>query len=168
VKTEKVKLARIARSIETLTSEFSFEFVQGMANRMDASVFKYGPLQDNTNGTYTAEFIEDFTATIKQLVDRWSCRRGTSANVNILLSLLDRLRWYIGGGILLKSGGRKEIVAGNTEYLIDAANMAMIEFMRPQINGAAFRSTDSDESPGIIGVTVGELERMAEKPQLLR
>lgn len=37
---------------------------------------------------------------------------------------------------------------GNTEFLIDAANFAMIEFMFPAHPNAHFRATDSHESPG--------------------
>jgi len=37
---------------------------------------------------------------------------------------------------------------GNAEWLIDVANFAMIEFMRPSHESAHFRPTDSDESPG--------------------
>lgn len=37
---------------------------------------------------------------------------------------------------------------GNTEWLMDAANFAMIEFMVPQMEGAHYRPTDSKESPG--------------------
>jgi hypothetical protein len=37
---------------------------------------------------------------------------------------------------------------GNLEYLIDAANYGMIEFMYPRHHNAHFRSTDSNESPG--------------------
>ena len=37
---------------------------------------------------------------------------------------------------------------GNTEFLIDAANFAMIEFMFPRKDGAFFQATDSDQSPG--------------------
>lgn len=37
---------------------------------------------------------------------------------------------------------------GNTEYLIDAANFAMIEFMHPAHIEAHFTATDSDGSPG--------------------
>jgi hypothetical protein len=37
---------------------------------------------------------------------------------------------------------------GNTEWLIDAANFAMIEFMRPSLPFAKFTPTDSDASPG--------------------
>lgn len=37
---------------------------------------------------------------------------------------------------------------GNTEYLIDAANFAMIEYMYPKHVTAHFQPTDSDGSPG--------------------
>jgi hypothetical protein len=37
---------------------------------------------------------------------------------------------------------------GNTEYLIDAANFCMIEFMHPKLDNAKFEATDSDGSPG--------------------
>lgn len=42
----------------------------------------------------------------------------------------------------------KYIDTGNTEFLMDAANFAMIEFMYPSHPNAHFRSTDSAESPG--------------------
>lgn len=38
---------------------------------------------------------------------------------------------------------------GNTEWLMDVANFAMIEFMRPAHPEAHFRATDSRESPGV-------------------
>ena len=56
--------------------------------------------------------------------------------VNALKSLLLRLEEY-----------KK---TGNTEFLMDAANFAMIEFMYPSHPDAYFRATDSDESPGRI------------------
>lgn len=37
---------------------------------------------------------------------------------------------------------------GNTEWLIDAANMLMIEFTHPRHKDAHYRPTDSHESPG--------------------
>jgi hypothetical protein len=37
---------------------------------------------------------------------------------------------------------------GNTEWLMDVANFAMIEFMHPRHEKAHFRPTDSKESPG--------------------
>lgn len=47
---------------------------------------------------------------------------------------------------------------GNREYLCDAANYIMFEFMYPQKDGAYFRATDSGESAGISGVSVREME----------
>ena len=41
---------------------------------------------------------------------------------------------------------------GNTEWLLDVANMALIEHLRPSHPDAHFRATDSDESPGIVGL----------------
>ncbi|QDT07787.1 hypothetical protein K227x_62150 [Rubripirellula lacrimiformis] len=37
---------------------------------------------------------------------------------------------------------------GNTEFLIDAANFAMIEFMCPSHDQSHFRATDANASPG--------------------
>lgn len=37
---------------------------------------------------------------------------------------------------------------GNTEYLMDVANFAMIEFIHPSIPDAHYTPTDSDGSPG--------------------
>jgi len=37
---------------------------------------------------------------------------------------------------------------GNTEYLMDVANFAMIEFLHPKHPQAFFEPTDSDRSPG--------------------
>lgn len=48
---------------------------------------------------------------------------------------------------------------GNTEFLVDAANFLMLEFMFPQHEKAHFRSTDSGESTGIVGMSVNEMER---------
>lgn len=39
----------------------------------------------------------------------------------------------------------------NTEYLIDAANFCMLEFMYPSIKGAKFEATDSNKSRGLAG-----------------
>ena len=39
---------------------------------------------------------------------------------------------------------------GNSEYLVDAANFAMIEFMLPSHKEAHYKAEDSDKSPGRI------------------
>jgi hypothetical protein len=47
---------------------------------------------------------------------------------------------------------------GNTEYLLDVANYAMFRYMWPQ-RGEYFKHTDSDESAGIVGMSVNEMEK---------
>lgn len=53
-----------------------------------------------------------------------------------LASLEERIRLY------------KE--TGNVEWIIDAANFCVIEAMQPSHENAHFRSTDTDESPGVV------------------
>lgn len=54
---------------------------------------------------------------------------------------------------------------GNGDYLCDLANYAMFEFMYPQHPKAHFRATDSNESAGIVGMGIKEIERFsAENP----
>jgi len=57
---------------------------------------------------------------------------------------------------------------GNTEWLVDVANFAMIEFMFPQHSNAHFRATDSDESPGVEGLTIREIEELNLENEILR
>lgn len=52
---------------------------------------------------------------------------------------------------------------GNTEYLLDAANYIMFEYMFPSVPGAYFRATDSSESAGISGMSVREMEHFAKE-----
>lgn len=42
----------------------------------------------------------------------------------------------------------KYVATGNTEWLMDVANFAMIEFMLPCHRNAHFKATDSSQSPG--------------------
>jgi len=51
---------------------------------------------------------------------------------------------------------------GNTEWLVDVGNFAMIEFMFPHHPKAHFRATDSNESPGVMGLTEREVEKFDE------
>ena len=60
-------------------------------------------------------------------------------------------------------GSREKCLAkfketGNTEYLLDVANYAMFRYMWPQ-SGEYFKHTDSDESAGIVGMSVNEMEK---------
>ena len=47
----------------------------------------------------------------------------------------------------------KYLATGNTEFLMDAGNFLMIEFMFPSVAGAHFEAGDSDQSPGRASVT---------------
>ncbi len=51
---------------------------------------------------------------------------------------------------------------GNTEFLADVANFAMIEFMYPQHPKAHYKETDSNESPGIVGMKINEIKAFKE------
>lgn len=67
--------------------------------------------------------------------------KGYPENVDAIASLKVRLEKY------------EE--TGNTEYLCDVGNFAMIEFMLPRHPKAHFKAEDSDASPGRVG---GEFE----------
>lgn len=69
--------------------------------------------------------------------------------VSAVASLQDRLRKYA--------------ETRNTEYLIDAANFAMIEFMHPTIEGAFFQGTDDEGSPGRRSATTGLVDKRDNK-----
>jgi len=45
----------------------------------------------------------------------------------------------------------------NTEFLMDVANFAMIEFVNPTVQGAHFRATEGAESPGLYSKETGEM-----------
>lgn len=85
------------------------------------------------------EFSEPFIAGMKDRMVVSFFKYGPIAagfphKVNAVTSLTDRLRKYA--------------ETGNTEFLMDAANFAMIEFMHPSHPNAFFEGTDSDQSPG--------------------
>jgi hypothetical protein len=63
-------------------------------------------------------------------------RLGYPDHANALKSLEKRIALYL--------------ETGNAEYLVDAANFAMIEYMHPSISHAHFKATDSDGSPGLV------------------
>lgn len=54
---------------------------------------------------------------------------------------------------------RKYAETGNTEYLVDVANFAMIEFMHPRHPQAFFEGTDDSGSPGRRDVRTGMLDK---------
>ena len=55
----------------------------------------------------------------------------------------------------------KYLETGNTEFLVDVANFAMIEFMYPQVPGAKYQETFTNACE-TIGVGINEINREAE------
>jgi hypothetical protein len=104
------------------------------------------------------EFSEDFIQKMKNRIitshykygwmkDSYN-RKHKEDNVNAIATLKKRLELY------------EE--TGNTEWLVDVGNFAMIEFMYPQHPCAHFRATSSEESPGLVGISSGEIKRFKE------
>jgi hypothetical protein len=60
----------------------------------------------------------------------------------------------------------KYVETKNTEFLIDAANFCMIEFMHPRLPGAQFTPTDSDASPGRITAS-GNINKQDKNSRLI-
>lgn len=93
----------------------------------------------NTAGIPSTEYDEIF---LQGMIDRMGVsfakygkvKDGFPEHINALESMFLRIKKY------------KE--TGNKEFLMDAANFAMIEFMFPAHPEAYFKATDSRESPG--------------------
>lgn len=77
--------------------------------------------------------------------------------MDIIASLMARLRLYANGD------PAKGILPGNTEYLMDVANFAMIEFMYPRHPDAHFKGTDDEASPGRVAARTGKLDKRDNK-----
>lgn len=103
-------------------------------------------------GTPASEFSTPF---VQGMADRMSVSHAKygrvaeayPARVDAIASLKARLERYAKDG--------------NTEWLMDVANFAMIEFMHPRHKAAHFKATDSKDSPGRVwhGEKVGVADR---------
>lgn len=92
-------------------------------------------LSDVPQSEYSVEFIQRMINYMGMSYFKYGKISAAYPNrVNALQSLELRLRKYS--------------ETGNTEYLVDVANFAMIEFMYPSTPSANFRPTDAHESPG--------------------
>lgn len=84
---------------------------------------------------FSADFVEKMRSRMEMSYFKYGAVRDAYPHkVNALECLRARLERYE--------------ATGNTEWLVDAANFAMIEFMCPSHKRAHFRATDSGESPG--------------------
>lgn len=119
-------VARIigGESWELLKRDTSFRFHDLMNNAMLVSAFKYGAVAD----AYPEKVNAVESARLR--LDRY-----LNGQVNPLFGIEDGARKYL-------------IEPGNVEYLVDAANFAMIEFTHPAHGNAHYKATDADGSPG--------------------
>lgn len=107
-------------------------------------------MSDNINNLLKTEYSERFDDIRKKMVCTSFYKYGPAKTnckqklVDVITSLEKRLQAY------------KD--TGNTEYLADIANFAMFEFMYPQHPKASYSPTDSNESPGIVGMSIKEIE----------
>jgi hypothetical protein len=91
------------------------------------------------SGVPESEFSQPFAQGMADRMGVSYCKYGPVADaypsrVDAVASLKARLERYTADG--------------NTEWLMDVANFAMIEFMHPRHPDAHYRPTDSNESPG--------------------
>jgi hypothetical protein len=119
-----------------------------------------------TNPVPATEFSFEFTTGMKARMDVSFYKYGPVAEaypdrVDAIGSLMQRLRKYA--------------ETGNTEYLMDVANFAMIEYMHPRHPEAFFEGTDDDGSPGRIALRTGRADKkdnasvgLGEAPSLIR
>jgi hypothetical protein len=54
---------------------------------------------------------------------------------------------------------RKYEQTGNTEWLMDAGNFLMFEFMYPRNSKAHFKATSHEESPGLSGHSAVDFQK---------
>lgn len=107
-------------------------------------------------GFYDTEFSKEFITLMENRV-KVSQHKYGSAKDNF------RLREELNGKSLVNALGSMELcihkykTTRNKEFLIDAANYLMFEFMYPNIKGAYFKATESSESAGIDGISIKEI-----------
>lgn len=103
----------------------------------------------NIENILATEFSERFVALMKNAMTVSFYKYGALKDayplkVNAVASLMERLKKY------------EE--TGNTEYMIDVANFAMIEFMLHRHPSAFYQGTDDDGSPGRV-VSGGKIDK---------
>ena len=98
---------------------------------------------------WTEEYSEEFDAFRKNRI-KTSYHKYGSAKINFGEKLVEALPT---ANLCIE----KYKSTGNTEYLLDAANYLMFEYMYPQQEGAFFKATGSNESAGIVGMSVNQL-----------
>jgi hypothetical protein len=109
-----------------------FEALQLMLNRMAMSHEKY-------QGERTMDDVVEAIDEIKSALKRITMYEDTSYIGEV----------WDGEPMILGKKGGKPLNTGNTENLLDAANMLVIEFCFPKHPKAKFKSQTTKESPGL-------------------
>lgn len=103
----------------------------------------------NLSEEYSERFDEIRKASMEQSFYKYGpVAKNYGGKKNRNIDAIESLKRYL----------KKYEETGNTEYLTDVANFAMIEFMYPSHEKAHFRRTGSDESPGVYGMGIVEIE----------
>lgn len=95
-----------------------------------------------TNDILSRDFSEEFVTKMKKAIEMSHYKYGYVSKTYPELAqahkcIQERLNLYL--------------KTHNTEYLVDVANFAMIEFMRPAFEDSKYSPTDSGQSPGLAG-----------------
>ena len=97
-------------------------------------------MKDEPKKVLGSDFSKDFVTKMENRMFMGYCKYGSAAKRRNDVDFIKSL------GLRLDEYAR----TGNTEYLIDAANFAMMEFLYPSHPNAFFKATDADGSPGVI------------------
>ena len=109
-------------TLKSGNDQSNLKFHEGMVARMETAFFSYGDYRKNYRGRYNRHFMLDTQAVMAALVGRYKTQeKSTTAKCNAVLAALERLSLYLFGG---KTRGGV-VDAGNTEYLMDAANFCL-------------------------------------------
>lgn len=103
----------------------------------------------NPSDILTTDYSEGFDVIRKNLIKQSYYKYGP-ASENFRTGNVDAV------GCMKKCLAKFE-ETGNTEYLADLANYCMFRYMWPQ-KGEYFRHTESNESAGIDGISIKEIE----------
>ncbi len=128
---ERVNVSLFSDQGHVTRSEFSPTAIMLMLGAMQVSYYKYGPVKEG--------FPHKLNA-IGKLAEN------PQIGLHNLGSLGKRLEYYFYGKKSIE--GDVLIEPGNVEYLVDAMNFLMIEFMYPAHPKAHYKATDRDGSPG--------------------
>lgn len=108
--------------------------------------------QKDKNSVLSKEYSFEFDELRKNRVEISYYKYGASA--------INFGRRYVNALGSMTKCVEKYLETHNKEYLVDAANYLMFEYMFPYFDDAYFKATDSNESAGIDGISIKEIEQI--------